>query len=272
MSQWNWFETRGIQYISLQDWLEEGVNVAFSARQGGVSEGVYKSLNMGLHVGDQNNLVLENRRRYLNVFDAQLDDVVCCQQVHGNKVARIDHIDRGKGAQKLTDAIVDCDAMITDLPGVYLLSFYADCIPVYFFDPVNRAIGMAHCGWKGTLGKIAVNTLQAMQTAYNTRAADVQIFIGPGIGQCCFEIQPDLAAKVNAEFGSLHDIITFNDKDLFTWDLHETNRQLLMDFGVNTSHICTCKLCTSCLVEHFYSYRKEKGSTGRMGALLGMAR
>jgi YfiH family protein len=270
MMQWKWFNKGGINYISLEDWLSEGVNLAFSARQGGVSEGVYNSLNMGLHVGDQPGLVLENRSRYLNIFDARLDDVVCCQQVHGNHVTRIDRIDRGRGARDLEDAVIGCDSMITNSPGVYLLSFYADCVPVYFYDPVNRAIGMAHCGWKGTLGKIAPNTLAAMNREYNTSPDDVRIFIGPGIGPCCFEVQPDLAAKVNAEFNILHDIIINKNKGIFTWDLQETNNQLLINCGVKPSHICVCRLCTSCNIENFYSYRKEKSNTGRMGALLGL--
>lgn len=270
MEQWNWFKRDEIQFISLEEWLKEGVDIAFSARQGGVSEGVYDSLNMGLHVGDQEIRVLENRRRYLGIFNANLNDVVCCQQVHGYKVARVEISDRGKGARRLSDALIECDAMITNSPGIYLLSFYADCVPVYFYDRVNRVVGMAHCGWKGTMGRIAAKTVDAMQREYNSFAADIQIFIGPGIGPCCFEIQPDLASKVNAEFNSLHDIIITNDKSSFTWDLQETNRQLLIECGVNPSHISVCKLCTSCHTDHFYSYRKEKSDTGRMGAIIGL--
>lgn len=270
MERWNYFTRNNIQFLSLQAWLNEGVNAAFSTRHGGVSDGVYNSLNMGLHVDDHNELVLENRRRFLNVFNAQLDNVVCCQQVHGNVVIRVDRSDRGRGANQLAAAIPNADAMITNNPEVYLLSFYADCVPVYFYDPVNRAIGIAHCGWKSTMGRIGLHTLAALQKEYGTSAADVQVFIGPGIGPCCFQIQPDLAAKVNAEFPSLHDIITYSDNQSCNWDLQATNRQLLLEAGVQASNIGTCELCTACHTDIFYSYRREKGKTGRMGALIGL--
>jgi len=270
MNRWNFITRNNIQFLSLQEWLKEGVNAVFTTRQGGVSDGVYNSLNMGLHVEDRKDLVLENRRRLLAAFDAQLDNAVCCQQVHGNIVTRVEQSDRGRGARQLEEAIPNSDAMITNNPGVYLLSFYADCVPVYFYDPVNRAIGIAHCGWKGTMGRIALHVLAAMQKEYGTYAHEVQIFIGPGIGPCCFQIQPDLALKVNAEFPSLHDIITYNDNKSSNWNLQATNRQLLLEVGVQASHISTCELCTACRTDIFYSHRRENGKTGRMGALIGL--
>ena len=272
MEHWNFFTRNNIQFLSLQDWLNEGVNAAFSTRHGGVSGGVYSSLNMGLHVDDRNELVLENRKRFLSVFDAQLDNAVCCQQVHGNVVTRVERKDQGRGAHELAAAIPNSDAMITNARGVYLLSFYADCVPVYLYDPVNRAIGIAHCGWKGTMGRIALHTLTALQKEYGTSAQDVQVFIGPGIGPCCFQIQSDLAAKVNAEFPSLHDIIIYDNTRFYSWNLQETNRQLLIEGGVKAAHISTCELCTACHTEIFYSHRREKGETGRMGALIGLER
>lgn len=270
MELWDFFTQNGIRFISMQKWLDEGVDLAFSTRLGGVSSSVFESLNLGLHVEDQNQAVLENRRRLLSVFHAQLEDAVCCQQVHGHNIARIERRDRSRGAFRLDEAIPDCDAMITDCRGVYLLSFYADCIPVYFYDPSNQAVGTAHCGWKGTMGRIAARTLKTMQREYGTSAAEVKVFIGPGIGPCCFQIQPDLKTKVNAEFPHLHDIITYNDDENIYWDLPETNRQLLLEAGVKASNICTCRLCTACHPEIFYSYRREKGRTGRMGALIGL--
>ncbi len=271
MDRWSFFTRNGIQFISIADWLDQGINMAFSARLGGVSEGVHQSFNLGLHVEDRDELVLENRRRLLDIFSARLDDAVCCQQVHGNLVARVDRNDRGRGARRLDTAIPASDAMVTQSPGVYLISFYADCVPVYFYDPDNRAVGIAHCGWKGTMGRIATRTLDALQKAYGSQAGRVQVFIGPGIGPCCFQIQPDLVMKVNAEFSSLHDIITYSGKGFYTWDLQETNRQLLTAAGVEASHISTCALCTACHTDIFYSHRREKGKTGRMGALIGIA-
>ncbi|MDD4801839.1 MAG: peptidoglycan editing factor PgeF [Syntrophomonas sp.] len=270
MELWEMINRQGMQFISLDTWLREGIDIAFSTRIGGVSKGVYNSLNLGLHVGDNSDLVLENRRRWLSIFGAGLDDMVACEQVHGSEVKRVNRMHRGKGARKLSEVILNCDAMITNEPGIYLVSFYADCIPVYLYDPVNRAIGMSHSGWKGTMQKISVNTLLAMQQEYNTGIEDVYIFLGPGIGPCCFQIQPDLLAKVEAEFNSFHDIINISENNLITWDLLETSRQLLVQAGVNPLKISACNLCTACHEDYFYSYRRDSGNTGRMGALIGM--
>lgn len=206
----------------------------------------------------------------MSAFDAPLEEAVCCQQVHGSQVKQVGLLDRGRGAYNLNTAISGCDALITNIPRVYLLSFYADCVPVYFYDPQNRAIGVAHCGWKGTMDRIATNTLDAMQNAYQTAAEQVQIFIGPGIGPCCFTIQTDLMVQVYKEFGDLHDIISNDGQSRITWDLSDTNRQILIKSGVRAENISVCNLCTACHPEIFYSHRQEHGMTGRMGALLGL--
>lgn len=259
-----------LQLITHPEWACDGVDMAFSTRMGGVSRGVYASLNLGLHVGDDPALVLENRARIMAVFGRSLGEAVCCEQVHGYKVARVGSADRGRGALDLESAIPGCDALVTDEPGVYLMSFYADCFPVYFYDPQHRAIGLAHCGWKGTMGRIAAHTLNAMQEAYGTVTAQVEVFIGPGIGPSCFIIQPDLKDKVEVELSELHDIITEAENGTITWDLPETNRQILLQAGVRAEHIKVCSICTACNTDRFYSYRREVGLTGRMAALLGL--
>lgn len=270
MQAWICRDREGIKFITQPDWQQAGVDLGFSTRMGGVSPGAYDSLNLGLHVGDRDELVRENRRRFLAGFDANLEDTVCCQQVHGSRVSHIDKTDRGRGACTLDTAIADCDALITNQPGIYLLSFYADCVPVYFYDPLNRAIGIAHCGWQGTMAGIVLETLEAMRKEYQTVAEQAEIFIGPGIGACCFYIQKDLVRHVHAELGHLHDIISEDAEGLVTWDLQETNRQLLVAGGVREDNISVCKICTSCHPEWFYSHRREHGNTGRMGALLGL--
>jgi YfiH family protein len=270
MQAWIWSDKDGIKFIGKPDWLQAGVDLGFSTRGGGVSPSIYDSLNLGLHVGDREELVRENRRRLLAVFDAKLEDAVCCQQVHGSRVSRVDKSDRGRGAYTLDTAITGCDALLTNQPGTYLLSLYADCVPVYFYDPLNRAIAIAHCGWKGTMAGIVCETLEAMHQEYQTVAEQTEIFIGPGIGACCFHIQNDLAQQVRAELGHLKDVLAGDAEGLVTWDLQETNRQLLVAGGVCNDNIKVCKICTSCHPEWFYSHRREQGDTGRMGAVLGL--
>lgn len=269
MNSWKWENRDGIDYITVEKWMNEGVSIAFSSRHKGRSEAQYNSLNLGLHVGDTKERVLDNRRKYMGLFNSDVDDVVCCQQVHGNRVVKVDYKDKGRGALDYTDVIKDCDAMITDSPGLSLLTFYADCIPIYFYDPRNRAIGLAHSGWKGTMGRIGAELIKAMHNEFSSLSSDINVFIGPGIGSCCFEIQADLLDKVRSEFKDLHDII-YHRNGKYYWDLHETNMQLLLAAGVKEENLIVCRLCTACNVEDFFSYRKEQGHTGRMGALIGL--
>lgn len=270
MNNWKWETREGITFITLPHWLPRGVDVAFSTRLGGVSQIPYQSLNLGLHVGDDREAVLNNRYRFLRVWTSDLPAMVCCQQVHSNQVVRVDNDNRGSGAFSVDTSIKGYDGMVTSTAGLYLSTFYADCLPVFFFDSVNRAIGMAHSGWKGTRGMIVVETLLAMQREFGSLPGDMEVFIGPGIGRCCFEISSDLAAKVKTEFGDFNDIIFRKDNDIYTWDLPSTNRQLLIKNGVRPDNIVVCDLCTACNVDKFYSYRREQGNTGRMGALLGL--
>lgn len=270
MNNWTQKISMGIKYITVPSWLERGADVAISTRLGGVSEAPFQSLNLGLHVGDQAEAVLENRRRFISVFNQDLNSLVCCQQIHGNKVIRVDHSFKGRGALSYDDSIPGYDGMITDCPGVYLATFYADCLPVCFFDPQKQAIGMAHSGWKGTMGKIVLNTIKAMQREFASSPCDIEVFMGPAIGRCCFEIQSDLAQKVKNEFNRFDDIIYKRENDIYTWDLQNTNRQLLVESGISPSHITACDICTASNIDSFFSYRRESGQTGRMGALLGL--
>jgi YfiH family protein len=216
-------------------------------------------------------MVLENRRRLISIFNKDLSSLVCCQQVHGNQVIRVDESYKGRGSLSYDDAIPGYDGMITNQPDVYLTTFYADCLPICFFDSKKRAIGMAHSGWKGTMGRIAVNTINAMQKEFQCSPSDIEVFMGPCIGRCCFEIKPDLAKKVENEFNCFHDIIIKGEKDdIFTWDLQNTNCQLLIESGINPIHITVCDICTASNTESFFSHRREHGQTGRMGVLLGL--
>ncbi len=267
---WNIMEKNNLQVITINDWLQQGVIAGFSTRGGGVSENCFASLNMGLHVGDNPEQVITNREKYLRLFNLDLHDAVCCQQIHGTRVVRAGAGDRGKGAYSTHDWLAGCDAMITNTPQVLLMTFYADCIPVFFFDPSHRAVGLAHSGWKGTMGRIVVNSLDAMTREFGTLPECVQVLIGPGIAKCCFEIQSDLAQRVKKEFPEFNDIINYSPGGIPTWDLHETNRQLLIGSGVSAENITVANLCTSCREEWFYSYRRDRGQTGRMAALMGI--
>ncbi|MEA1960969.1 MAG: peptidoglycan editing factor PgeF [Bacillota bacterium] len=264
---WKWETVNGINYISLNSWVNDGVKLAFTDRAGGNSEGDYKSLNMGLHVGDTREMVLENRRLFLDAFNINLEDAVCCQQVHGNKVIRVGLEDKGKGAAVYDTAIPGVDGLITDTPGVALLTYYADCVPLYFFDPIHRVIGLSHAGWKGTISNIVKSTLDEMKCEFGTKPDDIRAFIGSGIDACCFQIDDELAERVKNKYPYFHGIISENNNNEVFWNLKDTNRHLLIENGVKKENITICALCTCC-EKRFFSYRREKGNTGRMAAMV----
>lgn len=266
---WTWQENKGVKYISIPEWNRQGVRMGFSARQGGCSESPYESLNLGLHVGDDREKVIANRQALVDVFAVSLEQMVCCQQVHGKEVALVDANAAGRGSVIYDTALPGCDAMVCNTPGLLLATFYADCFPVFFFDPVKRAVALAHSGWKGVMGRIVVETLNKMARDFGSKPQDIQVFIGPGIQKCCFEVQPDLANKVRQEFSSMTDII-YNKESEHRWDLPETIRQTLMQAGITEPNLLNCGLCTSCCTDLFYSYRRENAVTGRMAAIIGL--
>ncbi len=266
---WEWAKNGDIYYITVPGWSRQGVKIGFTSRSGGGSRSPYHQLNLGLHVGDEYDRVVANRKDVVAAFASSLNDMVCCQQVHGSEVILVDENMSGSGSEIYATALPGYDAMICDTPGLLLATFYADCFPVFFFDPVKRAVGLAHSGWKGVMGNIAVRTVQEMQQHFNSRPEDIQVLIGPGIQQCCFEIGSDLADRVRQEFSSFTNII-YSNGDAYRWNLPETIRQSLFQSGIREKNLISCDLCTSCRSDLFFSYRKEGGITGRMAAVIGL--
>lgn len=269
MSAWQWNRKNEVNYISIPEWEREGVKIAFTARHGGVSPFPYHSFNLAYHVGDEAESVLENRCRLTSLLETGLDEWVSGQQVHGSRIEVVDRRHAGRGARSYDSALPDCDAMVTAAPGLILAAFYADCIPVFLFDPVKRLVAVVHSGWKGTMAAIAPATIEVMTTTFGSNPEDVRAFIGPGIGSCCFRIQADLALKVESVFARFNGIIDSDEKG-YTWDLKASNYLLLEEAGLKASHIIDCGLCTSCHSETFFSYRKEQGNTGRMAAVIAL--
>jgi len=268
MARWIWKKSDKIKYITIPEWTRQGVNIGFTARHGGESAAPFDSLNMGLHVSDDSQKVLANRRSMFNIFNTDISQVVCAQQVHNCQVAVVDKAHAGMGAEIYDTVLPGIDAMVTNTPGIMLAAFYADCIPIYFFDPAKMVVALAHSGWKGTMGRIAANTVDAMCEYFQSRPRDIEVFIGPGIGKCCFQIQPDLFEKVSKEFAGFDGIINRNKE--CSWDLKLTNKKILIDRGINPEKIVDCDLCTSCYTDVFYSHRRENGQTGRMAAVIGL--
>nr|WP_328805119.1 peptidoglycan editing factor PgeF [Paenibacillus albicereus] len=264
----------------MESWVKEkdGLTAGFTGRSGGASGDAWASLNLGLHVGDRDEDVIENRRRLIDALGWPEQSFVCGEQVHGCAVQAVGAADGGRGLTSRATAVPDTDALMTDEPGVLLVSLYADCVPLYFWDPVREAVALAHAGWKGTVLEIAHRMVEAMGERYGSMPADIRAAIGPSIGSCCYEVDEPVLARVRpllaelAETGvvPLAEAIEMTSPDRGRLDLKELNRQIMIKAGILPTHIECSEWCTGCRTDLFFSHRMEGGATGRMASWIGM--
>lgn len=253
------------------------LTAGFTGRKGGVSLAPYDSLNLAFHVGDRPDDIIENRRRTAAALGFSLEDWTCGEQVHGVHVGVVREGDKGRGSQDRTSAFQDTDGLITNIPGVLLTSFYADCVPLYFGTDTG-AVGLAHAGWKGTLGGIAHEMVSKMAAEYGSRPEHILAAIGPSIGVCCYEVDDRVMDRVRESVLGQHttDEVTksaiYLDKGQgkYMLNLKEINRHIMIKAGILAEHIECTSWCTSCNHDLFFSYRKDEGTTGRMASWIGM--
>ncbi|WP_419872888.1 peptidoglycan editing factor PgeF [Candidatus Pristimantibacillus sp. PTI5] len=270
---------KGPSLFLLSEWNNrfERLTAGFTGRNGGVSAAPWASLNMGLHVGDLEAAVVDNRRRLADAIGWDFEAWTCAEQVHGNLVRQVTSADRGRGKETLDDVLKDCDAIMTDVPGVLLASFYADCVPLYFYDPEHNAVALAHAGWKGTVQQIAVKTVQAMVSAYGSDPKAMMAAIGPSICSCCYEVDGPVINQVQellSELGvageAADKMLKQADNGKANLDLKEINRQIMIKAGILPIRIELTQWCTGCRRDLFFSHRKEGGLTGRMASWIGI--
>ncbi|OXS62429.1 multicopper polyphenol oxidase [Cohnella sp. CIP 111063] len=248
----------------LQIWCgtDDGLTAGFTTRRAG---------NVALHVGDDPLAVVSNRETMAESLGWDFAAFTCAEQVHGNDVYVVKTEDIGRGRTSRETAIADTDAMITNKPDVLLAMFYADCVPLYFHDPVTGAMGLAHAGWKGTVSEIAVKTVEKMREIYGVRPENMRAAIGPSIGDCCYEVDESVLKHVRPLLDtSTEEIVRPNEiGDRAQLNLKHLNRQLMIKAGILPSRIEISSWCTSCRTDLLFSHRKEKGATGRMMSWLG---
>lgn len=265
--------------FDIQSWLERfpGLTAGFTSRHGGVSSQPFTSLNCGLHVEDDPEAVVTNRERLAGALGFSLEDLVFGEQVHSADVALLTQADKGKGVASRSSAIQSKDGFVTNEKGVVICALFADCVPLFFYDPIQQAAGLAHAGWKGTVSKISVATVSLMANTFGSKPQDVYAVIGPSIGVCCYEVDQTVASKVKDVLSEMESsdeletkVMTERPQGKFMLNLQELNRNLLLEAGILSSRIEVTQLCTSCSTEWFFSHRKEGGSTGRMAAWIAM--
>lgn len=244
------------------------VEHCFTTRLGGVSKGIYATLNFSVVRGDDPVAVMENYRRVAETFGKTVEDFVCTDQTHTTNVLRVGKAECGYGVTK-EKTYTDIDGLITNESGVILSTFYADCVPLYFVDPVHKAIGLSHSGWRGTVGRMGQKTLKAMAEAYGTKPEDVYAAIGPSICQDCYEISEDVAEHFYEEFEGHGDEILINKGNgKYQLDLWKTNEIVMLEAGIQPEHLAVTNLCTCCNSEVLFSHRASQGKRGNLAAFL----
>lgn len=250
-----------LSYPSLDemDWLMN----AFSTRLGGVSTGHLSSMNLSFGQEKNAENVRENFRRFGEAAGFCIDQLILSDQTHTTNVVRVGAGDRGRGILRDRDW-KDVDGFITNEPGCVLSTFYADCVPLFFADPIHRAIGLSHSGWRGTAEGIGKVTIRAMEREFGTDPADLICAIGPSICRDCYEIGEDVATHFAPEFLKKSEI----REGKYYLDLWTANKGILMDAGVKEENITLPNLCTACNSELLFSHRASGGKRGNLGAFL----
>lgn len=265
-------ENKGVTWLTYPA-FEQFTDIVhgFSTRLGGVSEGIYASMNLSFTRGDEDAAVHENYRRFASALGFSEKDIVTSDQTHTANVRIITEEDRGNGITK-PRPYTDVDGMITNVRGLVLATFYADCVPLYFVDPVHHAIGLSHSGWRGTVAKIGAVTIRKMQETYGTDPKDVYAAIGPSICQNCYEVSEDVILEFQKSFAPEHWEKLFYKKEngKYQLNLWEANKIIFTETGITENHISMPGICTCCNPEFLFSHRASHGKRGNLGAFLGL--
>lgn len=241
----------------------------FSTRVGGVSTGIFESLNLGHRRGDDPERVRENYRRFCAATGTDETSIVMTNQVHGNVVKVVTQAD--VKPDLLAPTPFEADGLATNVPGVTLCIFSADCIPILLFDPEKKAAAAVHAGWRGTAAAIAAVAVETMAREFGSAPVNVRAAIGPGIGPCCFETDGDVPAAMTAALGSLAEPFMTWTGEKWRVDLKAINAAVLERAGVLREHIDVSRDCTCCQHDRFWSHRYTKGERGSQAAVMMLA-
>lgn len=265
-------ENRGVTYLSFPILEDTGlVSHAFSTRLGGVSKGDFATMNFSFTRGDDRDDVLENYRRMAAALGVDRERMVLTWQTHTTNVRRVTEEDEGKGIVRDRD-YRDVDGLITDIPGITLVTFFADCVPQYFLDPVHKAIGLSHSGWRGTVKRMGQVTVDAMKEAFGTRPEDIIACIGPSICGDCYEVGEEVADEfADAFHEKYHDVILLKKQNgKYQLDLWKANEIVLKEAGIKGDNLAVTNICTYCNPQLLFSHRRTAERRGNLCAFLSL--
>ncbi len=247
-----------------------GVKHAFSTRMGGVSKGNFSTMSFGFSLGDNKEAVIENYRRFCKAFGADSSMAVLSQQTHTANLRVVTAEDIGKGIFKERD-YSDIDGLVTNEKGIVLVTQYADCTPLAFYDPVKKVVATSHAGWRGTVKEIAAGTVKLMASRFGCNPANILCGIGPNIGKCCYEVDDPVINEINKlEYLDREKCYDIKGGGKYMLDLREVNRQILIHSGISPQNIDVADLCTCCNSDVFHSHRATKGKRGTLAMMIAL--
>ena len=264
------FHDGDVPYFSIPSFDALGVKNGFSTKLGGISTGCYAEMNLGM-LKEPPEIGQENYRRMLETLHMDAKRPVLSWQTHTTNIRLVTEEDAGKGPFKARD-YTDVDGLITDLPDTPLVTLFADCVPLYFYDPVNKAIALSHAGWRGTVNRMAEKTVLSMHEAFNTFAADLYAAIGPSICADCYEVGEEVASQFIEAFGNYRagSLLTEKPDGKYLLDLWKANESVMLQCGIPKEHIFITDVCTKCNPDLLYSHRVMGENRGVLGAFLSL--
>ena len=244
------------------------VKEGFSTRLGGVSEGIFSTMNLSFTRGDDRQSVEENYKRLAEALEVSYENFIFTDQTHTTNVRRVYEKDAGNGITRERE-FYDVDGLVTNVPGLVLSTFYADCVPLYFVDPVHKAIGLSHSGWRGTVKRMGRETIRVMGEEFGTRPENLYCAIGPSICQDCYEVSQDVAEKFIHAFPGHENLLLIEKANgKYQLNLWKANEIVLLDAGVQREKIEVTDICTCCNPDLLFSHRASHGKRGNLGAFL----
>lgn len=256
-----------IKYKALEQYPD--IIHGFSTRLGGVSREHLYSMNLSFSRGDERENVITNHTRFANALGYNPDNLVFSDQGHDVKIYVVDEKDKGKGFSVESD-INNIDGLVTNVSNIPLITFYADCVPLYFYDKVNKVVGLAHSGWKGTVNNIAAHMIKTMRDNYGSNPNDIVTAIGPSICMDCYEVSEDVAEQFKAAYNKeqLESILLDKGNGKYQLNLHEACKYNLINAGILPDNIAMPDICTCCNPDVLYSHRASKGMRGNLAAVI----
>lgn len=240
----------------------------FSTRLGGVSKAHLQSLNLSFSRGDNEENVKENYRLILNAIGIENKNLVFSDQVHQSRVHKVtkEDISIDLSEKKLKEI----DGLITNIPGIVLVTSYADCVPLFFADPVQKVIGLAHAGWRGTAAKIGLCMVKKMQEDYQCKPENIIAAIGPSICRDCYEVSQEVIEVFKENFSDIiiERITQAKGNNKYQLDLWLANKEILLEAGLKEKNITISEVCTCCNSTLLFSHRASKGMRGNLAAFL----